>query len=229
MNQQFAELEVIHLERLRIPDAVVDANIEAKLPPEQLPDVNQHDAVVMPLRNPADTLDNLLSDRQQGQASLEQLDKELFADLDDLQLDNSTVGNVAGVVTGAAEPVKVKTEEQFGGMSFESTDLDANAEAAVQMSPEDSALHQQVSQLALGAWVEMVQADEKKFRARLAAIIKATGRYIFVNRTGMKVAEHTRETLMLAIQSGQLIILDEGQLFDRALESVIGNLRQMRS
>jgi hypothetical protein len=33
----------------------------------------------------------------------------------------------------------------------------------------------------------------------------------------------------LAMQSGQLQILDEGQLFDRALESVIGNLRQMRS
>jgi hypothetical protein len=212
MNQQFAELEVIHLERLRVPDPVIDAHLEARLPPEQLPD-SSHTDVVMPIRSSAETLDTMLSERQYNQDSLEQLDRELSAGFgdDNLYLD------------GSAIPVAATAAEAASQLA-DSPVLDS----AVAETTND-ALRQQVAQLALGAWVEMVQGDGKKFRARLAAIIKATGRYIFVNRTGMKVAEHTQETLLLAMQAGDLVILDEGQLFDRALESVIGNLRQMRS
>ena len=66
-------------------------------------------------------------------------------------------------------------------------------------------------------------------RCRLAAIIRATGKYIFVNRAGVKVAENNRDGLLRAYMRGDLIMLDEGRLFDRALESVIGNLRDMKS
>ena len=66
------------------------------------------------------------------------------------------------------------------------------------------------------------------FRSRLAAIIRATGKYIFVNRSGVKVAEETRMSLALALKSGRLQVLDDGMLFDRALEAVIGNLRTNR-
>ena len=69
----------------------------------------------------------------------------------------------------------------------------------------------------------------EKFRCRLAAIIRSAGKYIFVNRSGMKVAEETRESLALALQAKRLTILDDGMLFDRALESVISNLRDKRS
>jgi hypothetical protein len=44
----------------------------------------------------------------------------------------------------------------------------------------------------------------------------------------MKVAEESRETLALALQQKRLSILDDGMLFDRALEAVIGNLRDKR-
>ena len=62
-------------------------------------------------------------------------------------------------------------------------------------------------------------------RCRLAAIIRGTSKYIFVNRAGVKVAEETRETLAVLLQQGKLRTLDDGMLFDRALESVITNLR----
>ena len=85
-----------------------------------------------------------------------------------------------------------------------------------------------VSKLTQGSWFEM---DDGKqfFRCRLAAIIKATGKYIFVNRSGMKVAEESRETLALAMKKGSLRLLDDSMLFDRALESVIGSLRNTKT
>jgi len=83
----------------------------------------------------------------------------------------------------------------------------------------------QVDKLTQGTWFEMVEEGKQGFRCRLAAIIKKSGRYIFVNRSGTKVAEETRDSLALALEHGSLNQLDDGMLFDRALESVIGNLR----
>ncbi|GGY62980.1 hypothetical protein GCM10011613_03200 [Cellvibrio zantedeschiae] len=85
-----------------------------------------------------------------------------------------------------------------------------------------------VGNLTQGSWFEMQSEDGQKFRSRLAAIIRATGKYIFVNRSGVKVAEETRMSLALALKSGRLQVLDDGMLFDRALEAVIGNLRSSR-
>lgn len=85
-----------------------------------------------------------------------------------------------------------------------------------------------VSNLTQGSWFEIISTGGEKYRCRLAAVIKPTGKYIFVNRTGMKVAEHTREELAYALRDGKMSLLDDGMLFDRALESVIGNLRQAR-
>jgi hypothetical protein len=85
-----------------------------------------------------------------------------------------------------------------------------------------------VGNITQGSWFEMQSEDGQKFRSRLAAIIRATGKYIFVNRSGVKVAEETRMTLALALKSGRMQVLDDGMLFDRALEAVIGNLRNNR-
>jgi len=95
----------------------------------------------------------------------------------------------------------------------------------VALGENDQAYLQQVDNLRVGSWVEFHEDVDKKFRAKLAAIIRATGKYIFVNRTGVKVAEKTREGLALELREGQISLLDDGLLFDRALEAVIGNLR----
>src|SRR5690606_34811696 len=86
-----------------------------------------------------------------------------------------------------------------------------------------------VNNITQGSWFEMTDAAGQKYRCRLAAIIKATGKYIFVNRSGMKVAEETRQGLALSLKSGRLRVLDDGMLFDRALEAVIGTLREQRT
>jgi hypothetical protein len=85
-----------------------------------------------------------------------------------------------------------------------------------------------VDAMVVGAWVEFAGQDENKTRCKLAAIIRASGKYIFVNRVGIKVAEYTRSSLIDAAQQGAFSMLDNALLFDRALESVIGHLREMK-
>lgn len=83
-----------------------------------------------------------------------------------------------------------------------------------------------VDSLSNGIWVEFCESEDKRFRCKLAAVIKHTGRYVFVNRSGVKVAEKTRDELVQELHDGKVRLLDESRLFDRALESVIGAARQ---
>ena len=52
---------------------------------------------------------------------------------------------------------------------------------------------------------------------------------MFVNRRGMKVAEKSRMELARDLQDDRLVVLNDSQVFDRALQAVIGNLRQIQS
>lgn len=81
--------------------------------------------------------------------------------------------------------------------------------------------------LRVGSWIELTR-DTTKTRCKLAAFIKATGKYIFVNRSGAKVAEYYRESLAQAMACDEITMLDDGLIFDRALESIIDNLRSSR-
>ena len=93
--------------------------------------------------------------------------------------------------------------------------------------PHDAAGLRQVEQLRLGNWVAFQEDDEHSLRCKLAAIIEATGKYVFVDRTGMKVLERSRIALAVEFERGAVRALDDTLLFDRALESVLGNLRRL--
>jgi hypothetical protein len=93
--------------------------------------------------------------------------------------------------------------------------------------PVDDASLLQVNQLHPGCWVEFQEDDENTLRCKLAAIIEASGSYIFVNRTGMKVLERCRTGLALEFRRGAVRTLDTTLLFDRALASVLGDLRRL--
>jgi len=96
----------------------------------------------------------------------------------------------------------------------------------VQLSADDEFVCQ-VHQLRPGGWFEFQEDPQSPLRYKLAAIIEATGKYIFVNRTGMKVLERSRTALALELRSGAARVLDDTSLFERALESVIGNLQHL--
>lgn len=92
--------------------------------------------------------------------------------------------------------------------------------------PSDDPQMQQVGQFVQGAWFDMEDARGTSMRCRLAAYIKPTGKYIFVNRNGMKIAEKTKTELAFALKNNALRALDNSMLFDRALETVVTSLRK---
>jgi hypothetical protein len=96
-----------------------------------------------------------------------------------------------------------------------------------ELQPDEESLRT-IDAIHVGSWIELTEADDHKVRCKLAAVIKSAGRYIFVNRAGMKVMEKSRESLAVDLSHGKLRILDDALLFDRALESVIGNLRTLK-
>lgn len=105
--------------------------------------------------------------------------------------------------------------------------VEAQAKPADIQAEVPLSLQRQIDAIATGTWVEFVDGD-KRLRCRLAARIKHTSTLIFVNRNGQKVAEYKTPDIAEKIQNGSMVILDDSLLFDRALESVITNLRQKK-
>ena len=97
----------------------------------------------------------------------------------------------------------------------------------VRLLADDASLRQ-VDKMLAGCWVEFQEDAENSLRCKLVAVIENTGQYIFVNRTGMKVLERNRLDLALALRNGVVRVLDDTLLFERALESVIGNLKRLK-
>ncbi|MEQ8861420.1 MAG: DUF1631 domain-containing protein [Pseudomonadales bacterium] len=88
---------------------------------------------------------------------------------------------------------------------------------------------EKINRLSEGSWVEIQQAEGSAvLRCKLATIVRPGDRYVFVNRRGMKVAEKTRMELARELQDDRLVVLNDSQVFDRALQAVIGNLRQIQ-
>lgn len=94
--------------------------------------------------------------------------------------------------------------------------------------PDDDPFLAKAKQLHVGAWVEFRGENGLKTRAKLAAHIKSADKLIFVNRTGVKIDERSTLGVAHALKNGELTVIEDSQLFDRALENVIGNLRKVR-
>ncbi|QFT54006.1 DUF1631 domain-containing protein [Microbulbifer sp. THAF38] len=105
----------------------------------------------------------------------------------------------------------------------------ATEEQGLAQLAEDDPHWQMTFRLAQGSWFELKRSEDEQFRCRLAAVIRDIDQFIFVNRNGAKVAEFARLELAHALRSAQLLPLDDGMLFERALQSVIGNVRKKRS
>ena len=110
------------------------------------------------------------------------------------------------------------TEEQIGM-------LNKSAKGNIKIEEES---RNKVENLHAGSWFELKIKEGFK-RCKLAARILSSGKFIFVNRSGVKVAEYLTDELAIEYQLRNLKVLNDEALFDRALESVISNLRTMKS
>lgn len=89
-------------------------------------------------------------------------------------------------------------------------------------------LTKRLDSLTEGTWVEFREQDERINRCKLATVTDPGSIHVFVNRRGMKVLEKSRNELGEMLQNKHLQIINESQVFDRALQSVIGNRRDMQ-
>lgn len=105
---------------------------------------------------------------------------------------------------------------------------EAEAQPVQDALPEDSEFVSQVNRLNVGCWIEFMDGDKVE-RHKLVARIRSVDKLIFANRRGVKVAELAGMKLALDISLGRARIVEEAQFIDRALESMIGSLRDIGS
>jgi hypothetical protein len=63
-------------------------------------------------------------------------------------------------------------------------------------------------------------------RAKLSWISPMSGRYLFVNRRGLKVGDYAPQELAPLLAAGRARVLADNALFDRALSAIVGRLSE---
>ncbi len=93
----------------------------------------------------------------------------------------------------------------------------------------DTAQLEIIRTLKQGSWFDFLDAQGQHERAKLSWISPISGRYLFVNRRGLKVADKSAVELANLILSGHALVLEEVPLFDRALDAIVERLRTAKS
>lgn len=92
------------------------------------------------------------------------------------------------------------------------------------------ALVKQVETMAIGTWLVLKNHDkstaEEPVRAKLAVSMQSTGKYIFVDRLGTKVATLMKPELIAGLDGGGIELLKDGESFENQLSRVVMGLRK---
>lgn len=80
-----------------------------------------------------------------------------------------------------------------------------------------------------GAWFEIYTgSDTVKRRLKLSTMIEETAQLVFVNRSGQRVLDKTAGEFAKELEQGTSKLINDNNLFDRALLSVIQNMQRGR-
>lgn len=82
-----------------------------------------------------------------------------------------------------------------------------------------------VRSLRSGTWIEFHGAEGDMVKARLTWISSINGTYMFTDRKGTKVAEHSAVGLANALRDNKARILSDVPLYDRALSNLMDRLK----
>ncbi|MCX7513714.1 DUF1631 domain-containing protein [Frateuria sp. STR12] len=84
----------------------------------------------------------------------------------------------------------------------------------------------QIGELKPGIWLEFCPTGDAVTRAKLSWISPMSGRYLFVNRRGLKVGDYAPHELAAALAAGSARVLPSEPLFDRAMGAIVDRLSQ---
>ena len=152
---------------------------------------------------------------------------------------DQTMADMKKALTDAFKQQSITAATKSEPENISNTDGEASQEnvAAVdktaiqkQKEIEDAAIAEhilKVDAIETGSWIEFSLVNGSKFRCKLSTKIDEADCLIFVNRMGLKVVEKTRRELAHEMRRGRVKVLEQGLLVDRAMNSVMGNLRKM--
>ena len=106
------------------------------------------------------------------------------------------------------------------------TEAALDLDAAPAEPEEDTPELRMVHELKPGIWLEFATEGDTIERAKLSWVSPMSGRYLFVNRRGLKVADYAPHELAREIIAGRARVLESSALFDRALDAIVGRLSQ---
>jgi len=81
-----------------------------------------------------------------------------------------------------------------------------------------------VTMLNLGAWITIHRTDNDSVRAKLAVRMTSSNKLIFVDRSGLRIAEYSTQELLEKIICGEVEVINQGEDFNRTLSHVVGRL-----
>lgn len=117
------------------------------------------------------------------------------------------------------------TPQQKGSATADEIRLTTAAQKDVPTLPRDDADLRRIDKLPTGAWVEFRGSAGQRIRCALASKIDSIDKLFFADSEGKKVIEITRMRLAHELKRGGVKIISEGSLVNRAMESVVTNLK----
>ncbi|MCO6440590.1 MAG: DUF1631 domain-containing protein [Nitrococcus mobilis] len=136
-------------------------------------------------------------------------------------------GNTVNVERGSEDEPTV--EQQWGAHDCDKSSVAAESPPLTEERRLREESLQRLARVDLGTWFEFSTDAGCQLRAKLSARLNGGRRLIFVNRAGFKLADKKTEEVAEDLSSGKAFILDHNMLFDKALEQVIANLRDLRA
>ncbi|GLQ93228.1 DUF1631 domain-containing protein [Dyella acidisoli] len=128
----------------------------------------------------------------------------------------------------AAAPAPLPIPESIQPIAESVDELEdetASAEpAADTITPEVRDQLDLVKALKPGIWLEFSGQEEHFERAKLSWISPMSGRYLFVNRRGLKVGDYSPYELAMVMAEGRARVLASNALFDRAMDAIVDRL-----
>lgn len=111
-----------------------------------------------------------------------------------------------------------------GNVAATATATKQSAREPAPLSRDDPYLRQ-VDKLPVGTWLEFRGVSGKPVRLNLASKIDSIDKLFFANNQGKKIIELTRMRLANELKIGSVKVVSKDSLVDRAMESVITNLK----
>lgn len=117
--------------------------------------------------------------------------------------------------TSAVKKGEIEVDQEI---TLESGELPAD-------SQEADIFLKQAQEIEVGGWVEFLTDGDKAFNARLSWKSEVSGKYVFVNRLGLKLREVSMFGFATELRSGRAILIQSTSVFDRAIDTIISKIK----